>query len=107
MEERQISIDGVTYPLTEFFTVFATQTPVEFEGTYPLPEAQLDRFRLKIKALYPEAGDEVRILQNHHEGFNVQNLEAANISAMGREMLGQARAEIRQVRVEPALFQYI
>ncbi len=107
MEERQISIDGVTYPLTEFFTVFATQNPVEFEGTYPLPEAQLDRFLLKIKVPYPEAGDEVRILQNHHEGFNVHNLEAANISAMGREMLGQARAEIRQVRVEPALFQYI
>jgi len=107
MEERQISIDGVTHPLTEFFTVFATQNPVEFEGTYPLPEAQLDRFLLKIKVPYPEAGDEVRILQNHHEGFNVHNLEAANISAMGREMLGQARAEIRQVRVEPALFQYI
>src|SRR5258708_13065205 len=107
MEERQISIDGVTHPLTEFFTVFATQNPVEFEGTYPLPEAQLDRFLLKIKVPYPEAGDEVRILQNHHEGFNVHNLEAANISAMGRGMLGQARAEIRQVRVEPALFQYI
>ena len=107
MEERQISIDGVTYPLTEFFTVFATQNPVEFEGTYPLPEAQLDRFLLKIKVPYPEAGDEVRILQNHHEGFNVHNLDAANISTMGREALGQARAEIRQVRVEPALFQYI
>ncbi len=107
MEERQISIDGVTHPLTEFFTVFATQNPVEFEGTYPLPEAQLDRFLLKIKVPYPEAGDEVRILQNHHEGFNVHNLEAANISAMGREVLAQARAEIRQVRVEPALFQYI
>ncbi len=107
MEERQISIDGVTYPLTEFFTVFATQNPVEFEGTYPLPEAQLDRFLLKIKVPYPEAGDEVRILQNHHEGFNVHNLDAANISTMGREALGQARAEIRQVRVEPALFQYM
>ncbi len=107
MEERQISIDGVTYPLTEFFTVFATQNPVEFEGTYPLPEAQLDRFLLKIKVPYPEVGDEVRILQNHHEGFNVHNLDAANISTMGREALGQARAEIRQVRVEPALFQYI
>ncbi len=107
MEERQISIDGVTYPLTEFFTVFATQNPVEFEGTYPLPEAQLDRFLLKIKVPYPEAGDEVRILQNHHEGFNVHNLDAANFSAMGRDVLGQARAEIKQVRVEPALFQYI
>ncbi len=107
MEERQISIDGVTYPLTEFFTVFATQNPVEFEGTYPLPEAQLDRFLLKIKVPYPEASDEVRILQNHHEGFNVHNLDAANLSALNREVLGQARAEIRQVRVEPALFQYI
>ena len=107
MEERQISIDGVTYPLTEFFTVFATQNPVEFEGTYPLPEAQLDRFLLKIKVPYPEASDEVRILQNHHEGFNVHNLDAANLSALGREVLGQARAEIKQVRVEPALFQYI
>src|SRR5260370_31432719 len=56
MEERQITIDGVTYPLTNFFTVFATQNPIEFEGTYPLPAAQLDRFLLQIKVPYPEAG---------------------------------------------------
>ena len=54
MEERQITIDGVRYPLTEWFTVYATQNPVEFEGTYPLPEAQLDRFLLKLKVPYPD-----------------------------------------------------
>jgi len=107
MEERQITIDGVTHPLTGFFTVFATQNPVEFEGTYPLPEAQLDRFLLKIKVGYPESEQEIAILENHHQGFNIHNLEAAGISAMSNEELAAARTEVRGVRVEPALFRYI
>src|SRR5438270_8035920 len=69
MEERQLTIDGVTYPLSGFFAVFATQNPIEFEGTYPLPEAQLDRFLLKINVTYPEAEQEVTILKNPHEVF--------------------------------------
>src|SRR5713226_4394716 len=107
MEERQITIDGTTYPLTDFFTVFATQNPIEFEGTYPLPEAQLDRFLLKIKVTYPKAEQEIAILQNHHQGFNPHNLDAANIASLGQDELAQARAEVRGVKVEQALFRYM
>src|ERR1700686_1267464 len=107
MEERQVTIDGTSYPLSENFTVLATQNPIEFEGTYPLPEAQLDRFLLKIKITYPEAEQEIAILQRHHEGLDVHNLAAANIQALSPELLAQARAEIRSIRVEPALFRYM
>ncbi|HLW51228.1 MAG TPA: MoxR family ATPase [Candidatus Angelobacter sp.] len=107
MEERQITIDGATHPLSSFFTVFATQNPVEFEGTYPLPEAQLDRFLLKIKVSYPAAEQEVTILQRHHEGFDVHNLDAAGLTALSPDDLGEARREVRQTRVEPALFRYL
>src|SRR5437763_4095480 len=79
MEERQITIDGETHKLSGFFTVFATQNPIEFEGTYPLPEAQLDRFFLKINVTYPEAEQEVTILQNHHEGFDPHKLSESQI----------------------------
>ena len=88
MEERQITIDGLTHPLSQFFTVFATQNPIEFEGTYPLPEAQLDRFLLKIKVGYPAAEQEITILQHHHEGFDAHNLGAANIVALSSERAG-------------------
>src|SRR6266481_1882505 len=94
MEERQITIDGVTHPLTGFFTVFATQKPVEFEGTYPLPEAQLDRFLLKIKVTYPESEQEIAILENHFFGFSMQDVERAGISAMSNGYLEAARAEV-------------
>jgi MoxR-like ATPase len=107
MEERQITIDGITHPLSQFFTVFATQNPIEFEGTYPLPEAQLDRFLLKIKVGYPAAEQEITILQRQHEGFDAHNLDAANIVALSISALAQARAEIRGVKVEAALFRYI
>lgn len=107
MEERQITIDGITHPLSSFFTVFATQNPVEFEGTYPLPEAQLDRFLLKIKVTYPASDEEVIILQHHHDGFDPHNLEAAGLTALSPDDLAQARAEVRQTRVEPALFRYV
>lgn len=107
MEERQITIDGNTHPLSQFFTVFATQNPIEFEGTYPLPEAQLDRFLLKIKVTYPNAEQEISILQQHHHGFDVHNLDAANIVPLSTEVLAQARAEIRGVKVEDALFRYM
>ncbi len=107
MEERQITIDGATHKLTEFFTVFATQNPIEFEGTYPLPEAQLDRFLLKIKITYPDAAQEVTILQNHHQGFDSHNLAAVNIVPLPADVLAQARAEVKNTTVQPALFQYI
>ena len=107
MEERQITIDGVPHHLSQYFTVFATQNPIEFEGTYPLPEAQLDRFLLKIKVTYPDADQEVSILQNVHQGFDAHNLDAAKIEAIPTEALAEARAEVRNTKVEPALFQYM
>jgi len=107
MEERQITIDGSTHPLSQFFTVFATQNPIEFEGTYPLPEAQLDRFLLKIKVGYPTAEQEITILQHQHEGFDAHDLDSAHLAALPTEALAQARSEIRGVKVEPALFRYI
>jgi MoxR-like ATPase len=107
MEERQITIDGVPHHLSEFFTVFATQNPVEFEGTYPLPEAQLDRFLLKVKISYPETDQEIAILENHHRGFDSHHLEAVEMTAISTETLGLAREEVRQTTVQPALFRYM
>src|SRR5205807_1906811 len=107
MEERQITVDGETHKLSGFFTVFATQNPIEFEGTYPLPEAQLDRFLLKINVTYPEAEQEITILKNHHEGFDPHKISESQIEQLSPESLAEARAEVKRVRVEPALFRYI
>jgi MoxR-like ATPase len=107
MEERQITVDGVPHHLSEFFTVFATQNPIEFEGTYPLPEAQLDRFLLKIRITYPETDQEIQILENHHRGFDSHHLEAVEIASLPTEILAQAREEVRRTTVEPALFRYM
>ncbi|HEY6273360.1 MAG TPA: MoxR family ATPase [Terriglobales bacterium] len=107
MEERQITIDDSTHHLSSFFTVFATQNPIEFEGTYPLPEAQLDRFLLKIKVTYPQADQEIAILENHHKGFDPQNFQTAQLAALPAQDLADARIEVRNTRVEPALFRYI
>lgn len=107
MEERQVTIDGERYPLGAFFTVFATQNPVEFEGTYPLPEAQLDRFLLKIKVPYPEETSEVEILRKHHEGFLPHDLDRLNIESIDVALVTQARQEINAIKIEAALFQYL
>jgi MoxR-like ATPase len=107
MEERQVTADGERHALDDFFTVFATQNPVEFEGTYPLPEAQLDRFLLKIKVGYPEIGDERVLLERHHAATEVAGLSDTPIETVPFEMLAQARREIRVVRVEPAIFDYL
>ena len=107
MEERQVTIDGTRYPLDDLFTVFATQNPTEFEGTYPLPEAQLDRFLLKIRATYPDAEREIEILEKHHNGFEPRNLEELRIQPVEIAVLAQARQELKKIRVEPALFQYL
>ncbi len=107
MEERQVTIDGVRHPLSNFFTVFATQNPVEFEGTYPLPEAQLDRFLLKIRIGYPEAAEEIEILNRYQSGFDSSELDRLGLLTVGPESLVAARREIAAVRVEPGLFRYI
>jgi MoxR-like ATPase len=107
MEERQVTLDGLTHPLSEFFTVFATQNPIEFEGTYPLPEAQLDRFLLKIHVAYPDGAEESEILRHAQEGFDPRRLEHAGMQGLPAGWLPVARKEVAAVRVEPALFQYV
>jgi MoxR-like ATPase len=107
MEERQATIDGVRHPLGPNFTVFATQNPVEFEGTYPLPEAQLDRFLLKIRIAYPSADDEAAILRRYENLADPHLLEQVPVEPIDPASLAAARAEIAQVRVEPALYQYL
>ena len=107
MEERQVTLDGETYPLDRYFTTFATQNPLEFEGTYPLPEAQLDRFLLKIRVGYPAAGDERTVLERHHGLTNGLRLEDTGVAAVSPDLLDAARQEVRAVQVEPALFDYL
>jgi MoxR-like ATPase len=107
MEERQVTIDGVRYPLSENFTVLATQNPIEFEGTYPLPEAQLDRFLLKIRVAYPSTAEELEVLSQHERGFNPQRLDRAGLEPILPGMLEAARKELDGVRVEPALRNYV
>src|SRR3984957_6014501 len=102
MEERQVTIDGTRHQLSQFFSVFATQNPVEFEGTYPLPEAQLDRFLVKVRIGYPDAEQEIHVLENVQKGFDPRNLENAGLQHVSAATLQAAREEIAQVRVEPA-----
>jgi MoxR-like ATPase len=107
MEERQVTIDGTRYPLPDNFTVFATQNPIEFEGTYPLPEAQLDRFLLKIIVPYPTAADETEILSRYEAGFDPRKLEDIRLEPFPAMMLDAARREVAAVRVEPELRNYV
>jgi MoxR-like ATPase len=106
MEERQVTSDGVARQLPQWFTVFATQNPIDFEGTYPLPEAQLDRFLLKIKVRYPAADEERQMLERHH-GTSVNLLDDAKIQPLAAELLQTARNEIRALRIESDLYGYI
>jgi MoxR-like ATPase len=107
MEERQVTIDGTRYPLPENFAVFATQNPIEFEGTYPLPEAQLDRFLLKIHVGYPSAEDEIEILSRYETGFDPRRLSEIALAPLDPALLPAARKEVERVRVEPALRSYV
>lgn len=108
MEERQVSIDGVRHQLAPPFIVLATQNPVEYEGTYPLPEAQLDRFLFKLRVAYPGRETERQILMNYHEGFKATQLEKAGVaSVVDRASLQQCQEEIQEVTVEDSIFDYI
>jgi MoxR-like ATPase len=107
MEELQVTIDGTSHPLSRSFTVFATQNPVEFEGTYPLPEAQLDRFLMKIRVGYPEPAQESEILSRYQEGFEARSFDRVQIESVPEEALESAREEAGRVRVEPKLFDYV
>lgn len=106
MEERQISIDGMTYRMGELYTILATQNPVEQEGTYKLPEAQLDRFLMKITMGYPSAEEEVDILERHHKNSALVKLEDITPEITKDELLALRRL-MDQVFVDRTLLRYI
>src|SRR5436853_672593 len=96
MEERQVTIDGEAYPLSPIFTVLATENPIEYEGTYPLPEAQLDRFLMKILIDYPDAAEESEIVARWDAGFNARHLEQVQIVPLqDANAIQQCRTEVR------------
>ena len=106
MEERQISIDGTTHRMGDLYTILATQNPVEQEGTYKLPEAQLDRFLMKITMDYPSLEEEVNILERHHTNAALVKLDDIT-PAITKEELLSLRAFMNQVFVDRTLLQYI
>lgn len=103
MEERQVTVDGVTYRVPRPFMVMATQNPIEYEGTFPLPEAQLDRFLMRIRLGYPARGDEVEILDRQQRSHPLEQL--AQVASVD-ELLA-VQAQVREVEVSPALRGYI
>jgi MoxR-like ATPase len=108
MEERQATIDGERYQLSPIFTVLATENPIEYEGTYPLPEAQLDRFLLKVLIDYPGQDEEAEIVARWDAGFNSHHLENVNIQSLpDPAAIQHCRHEIRQMRMEPGVQKYI
>ncbi|HLL66269.1 MAG TPA: MoxR family ATPase [Micromonosporaceae bacterium] len=108
MEERQVSVEGEARPLPEPFVVAATQNPIEYEGTYPLPEAQLDRFLLKLTVPLPNREDELRVLQAHHQGFDPRNLAAAGVRPVANAAdLAAGRAAVQRVAVADAVLAYV
>ena len=108
MEERQVSVDGEPLPLPDPFLVIATQNPVEYEGTYPLPEAQLDRFLLKVLLPLPERDVELEVLARHAAGFDPRNLGAAGVRPVASaDELERARREVAQVQVSPEVLGYV
>lgn len=108
MEERQVTIDGESHHLSPLFLVLATENPIEYEGTYPLPEAQLDRFLLKILIQYPSHEQELQVVANWQAGFNARKLEAVDLELLeDPAIIPQCRAYVRQVRVEPGIQNYL
>jgi MoxR-like ATPase len=108
MEERQVTIDGEMHKLSPLFTVLATQNPIEYEGTYPLPEAQLDRFMLKIFVSYPSAEEELRVVSNWNAGFNARRLEEIDIRPIDDPAgMLECRSQVRKITVEEGIQRYI
>ncbi len=108
MEERQTTIDGESYPLSPMFTVLATENPIEYEGTYPLPEAQLDRFLLKILIDYPAHSEEEEIVARWDAGFNSHHLDKVDIQPLpDAAAISRCRAEVRGMRMEPGVQKYV
>jgi MoxR-like ATPase len=107
MEERQITMDGTTYPMSEPFLIIATQNPVEHEGTYRLPEAQLDRFLFKLTVGYPTPAEESEILKGHNERRRLQDAVDKISPAISSSRLAALRETVQQVHVEEKLLEYI
>ena len=108
MEERQVSVEGEAHPLPSPFLVVATQNPIEFEGTYPLPEAQLDRFLLKLRVGYPGPEPEKEVLRMHHQGRDPHDLGALGVQPVaGAEALAAAARDVVAVGVSEELIGYI
>ena len=106
MEERQVSMDGATYPMGELYTILATQNPVEQEGTYRLPEAQLDRFLMKVTMGYPSADDELEILKRHEQRTDLIKLSDVN-PVLAKEEVLQLRSYMNDVLIDESLLRYI
>lgn len=107
MQERQMTVDGTPHVLSSVFTVFATQNPVEFEGTYPLPEAQVDRFMIKILIGYPSEEQEAVVLDRVESGFDAAKLEAAVDPVIDLATLVGLREVVRQVHIEEKVRRYV
>jgi MoxR-like ATPase len=107
MEERQVTIDGVSYALPFPFIVVATQNPIEYEGTYPLPEAQLDRFQFKVLVDYRTADDEVEILRRHQRGVSPQSLAERLDPVILSGDVASAQEEAESVRVDDSILAYL
>ncbi|UCM88383.1 AAA family ATPase [Streptomyces marincola] len=108
MEERQVTVDGTPRPLPDPFMVAATQNPVEYEGTYPLPEAQLDRFLLKLVLPLPDRAQEIDVLTRHAAGFDPRDLDAAGVRPVaGPAELAAARTEVAKVSLSPEVAGYV
>jgi MoxR-like ATPase len=108
MEERQVSTDGVTRPLPDPFIVIATQNPIEYEGTYPLPEAQLDRFLVKLLVDYPTAEQELEVIRRHHLGLNPHDPVAAGIKVVAdAKVLAEAQRHVAAMIVEEPVLNYV
>ncbi|WNM28863.1 MoxR family ATPase [Demequina capsici] len=108
MEERQVTVDGESRALPDPFLVIATQNPVEYEGTYPLPEAQLDRFLLKLQLPLPDRAVETEVLRRHADGFNPRDLAAAGVTPVATlDDLEAARGEVAKVEITPEVIGYV
>lgn len=108
MEERQVNLEGQHYNLDEPFMVVATQNPIDYEGTYPLPEAQLDRFMFKVLVPYTDFANEVEVLRRYHQGFNAHAIEQAGLNAiLPSESFDSIHQAINRVMVEEGVLTYI
>ncbi|MCP4181124.1 MAG: AAA domain-containing protein, partial [bacterium] len=108
MQEKEVTIDGKDYKLDSFFICFATQNPIEMEGTYPLPEAQVDRFFMKILIEYPSLEDERNILKNYRNGFSAEDIKTAGLNRIiKREDIGKIKEVLNSVTIDDKIIDYI